>query len=183
MCWRKIRTQREWNVQIVGRGSSRLRSASPRQGDEGRGSLLSTLDFRLSTGFGRSLRTRSCISRAALLVKVTARIFPGATPLAMRCAMRNVMTRVLPVPAPARISSGPLRVSTAWRCWGLSEFRFNTRAEFNFRSAQCNVVEVFFCVLNPAKSVAEELFVISKFLQLSDKCLRAAGQIADLAAN
>jgi len=31
----------------------------------------------------------------------------------------------------------------------LSEFRFNTRAEFNFRSAQCNVVEVFFA---PVKS-------------------------------
>jgi hypothetical protein len=28
----------------------------------------------------------------------------------------------------------------------LSEFRFNTRAEFNFRSAQCNVVEEFFLV-------------------------------------
>jgi hypothetical protein len=50
----------------------------------------------------------------------------------------------LPVPAPARINTGPFNVSTAWRCWGLSEFRFNTRAEFNFRSAQCNVVEDFF---------------------------------------
>jgi hypothetical protein len=58
--------------------------------------------------------------------------------------MRNVMTRVLPVPAPARISTGPFKVSTAWRCWGFSEFKFNTRAEFNFRSAQCNVVEDFF---------------------------------------
>src|ERR1035438_5229721 len=125
MCWRKIRTQREWNVQMVGRESGAMASG--------------VLDL------GRSLRTRSCISRAALLVKVTARIFPGATPLAMRWAMRNVMTRVLPVPAPARIRTGPFNVSTAWRCWGLSEFRFNTRAEFNFRSAQCNVGdEVFY---------------------------------------
>src|ERR1017187_9081281 len=124
MCWRKIRTQSEWNVQIVGRESGAMASG-----------IL---------GLGRSLRTRSCISRAALLVKVTARMLLGAMPLAMRWAMRNVMTRVLPVPAPARISSGPLRVSTAWRCWGLSEFRFNTRADFNFRSAQCNVVDDFY---------------------------------------
>src|SRR5664280_1277157 len=126
MCWRKIRTQSEWKVQMVGRGSEALASGV--------------------LGLGMSLRTRSCISRAALLVKVTARMFPGATPLAIRCAMRNVMTRVLPVPAPARINTGPFNVSTAWRCWGLSEFRFNTRAEFNFRSAQCNVDEGFFLV-------------------------------------
>ena len=70
----------------------------------------------------------------------------GRTPLAMRWAMRYVMTRVLPVPAPARISTGPFNVSTAWRCWRLSEFRFNTRAECNFRSAQCNVVKGFLCL-------------------------------------
>jgi len=38
----------------------------------------------------------------------------------MRWAMRYVMTRVLPLPAPARISTGPSVVSTASRCWGLS---------------------------------------------------------------
>jgi hypothetical protein len=32
---------------------------------------------------------------------------------------RVVSTRVLPVPAPASTSSGPSRVSTAWRCSGL----------------------------------------------------------------
>src|ERR1035437_1752447 len=162
MCWRKIRTQREWNVQIVGRGSR----------DECRGSLLSTLDFRLSTGFGRSRVTRSCISRAALLVKVTARILAGGTPLAMRWAMRNVMTRVLPVPAPARISSGPLRVSTAWRCWGLSEFRFNTRAEFNFRSAQCNVVDDF---LSPEFGQKRDRGVIYCFRNFSNSAINACG--------
>src|ERR1035438_3270830 len=124
MCWRKIRTQREWKVQMVGRESEALASGV--------------------WDLGMSLWMRSCISRAALLVKVTARMLAGGTPLAMRWAMRNVMTRVLPVPAPARISSGPLRVSTAWRCWGLSEFRFNTRAEFNFHPAQCNVVDDFY---------------------------------------
>src|SRR5579864_4784789 len=30
------------------------------------------------------------------------------------------MTRVFPLPAPARISTGPSVVSTASRCWGLS---------------------------------------------------------------
>ena len=38
----------------------------------------------------------------------------------MRYAMRNVMTRVLPEPAPARISTGPSRWSTASRCSGFS---------------------------------------------------------------
>src|SRR3569623_555163 len=34
--------------------------------------------------------------------------------------MRAVMVRVLPVPAPARMSTGPLMCMTASRCWGLS---------------------------------------------------------------
>src|SRR5215467_7990444 len=38
----------------------------------------------------------------------------------MRYAIRYVMTRVLPDPAPARISSGPTVWSTASRCSGLS---------------------------------------------------------------
>ena len=46
---------------------------------------------------------RSFISRAALLVKVTARIWPGqALPVARIWASRVVSTRVLPVPAPAK---------------------------------------------------------------------------------
>ncbi len=35
--------------------------------------------------------------------------------------MRTVMTRVLPEPAPARISSGPSVASTASRCRSLSD--------------------------------------------------------------
>ena len=51
---------------------------------------------------------RSRISPAALLVKVMARISSGrAWPAAMRWATRWVSTRVLPEPAPARMSSGP----------------------------------------------------------------------------
>ena len=50
---------------------------------------------------------RSFISRAALLVKVTARICePRARPVHRMWAMRVVSTRVLPVPAPASTSTG-----------------------------------------------------------------------------
>ena len=52
--------------------------------------------------------TRSRISEAALFVKVTARIADGGTCFAVTiCAIRCVMTRVLPLPAPARINNGP----------------------------------------------------------------------------
>ena len=64
------------------------------------------------------------ISRAALFVKVTARMRQGAT----RCsctshAIRWVITRVLPLPGPARISAAPAGCSTAARCSGLSPSR------------------------------------------------------------
>src|ERR1700684_2953358 len=45
----------------------------------------------------------------------------------MRYAMRWVITRVLPEPAPARISKGPSTASTAARCCG-----------FNLSSRCCN---------------------------------------------
>jgi hypothetical protein len=60
--------------------------------------------------------TRSSISAAALSVNVKARISDGrARRLAIRWAMRRVMTVVLPVPAPAMISSGPASWVTATR--------------------------------------------------------------------
>ena len=67
-----------------------------------------------------SVSTRPRISSAALLVKVTARIssccaYPSDSRYAIRCAM----TRVLPDPAPARMSSGPSIWRTASRCSGL----------------------------------------------------------------
>src|SRR3954464_82625 len=97
---------------------------------------------------GSSLLTRSCISRAALLVKVTPRMFPGAMPRSTMCAMRKVITRVLPVPAPARIKTGPFNVSAARRCCGLSELRFNIGkvygAEKNSEQEQTRVVKNFF---------------------------------------
>src|SRR6266852_825115 len=79
----------------------------------------------LSFSFSMSCRcTRKRISSAALLVKVTARIFHGATPFsAIRYAIRCAMTRVLPEPAPARISSGPSVCWTAICCSGFKEER------------------------------------------------------------
>src|SRR5438876_3167403 len=63
---------------------------------------------------------RSRISSAALLVNVTARIFSGRdAPLRIRYAMRWTITRVLPLPAPARTRAGPSPCSTASRCSGL----------------------------------------------------------------
>ena len=54
-----------------------------------------------------SVSTRVRISSAALLVKVTARTRSGRRSRSLtRWAMRCAMTRVLPEPAPARISSG-----------------------------------------------------------------------------
>ena len=60
---------------------------------------------------------RSRISRAALLVKVTASDLRGRPGRSSRMwARRVVSTRVLPVPAPASTSTGPSTASTAWRC-------------------------------------------------------------------
>ena len=71
------------------------------------------------------LATRSSISRAALLVKVTARICDGrARPVIKRLAIRVVSTRVLPVPAPASTSNGPPWWITASRCSSFSPSRW-----------------------------------------------------------
>ena len=65
------------------------------------------------------IRSRS--SPAARLVNVTARICHGRTPVTpMRYAIRWARTRVLPLPAPARMSNGPSVVVTARACSGLS---------------------------------------------------------------
>src|SRR4051794_7369140 len=71
-----------------------------------------------------SIPTRSRISAAALLVNVIARISPTrARCVWTRYAIRCVSTRVLPEPAPARISSGPSPCSTASRWGGLRPSR------------------------------------------------------------
>src|SRR5712692_5303014 len=94
---RRMRTQVEWNVAMSG--------------------------GRIPAGRTRS-STRRRISPAALLVKVTASTWRGWTPSTPRShAIRWAMTRVLPLPAPASTSTGPLVAWTAC-CWaGLSEAR------------------------------------------------------------
>ena len=56
-----------------------------------------------------SVAARCRISSAALLVNVMAQMLYGLTPDSIRQAMRYVMTRVLPLPGPARTRSGPSR--------------------------------------------------------------------------
>src|SRR5690606_20649227 len=93
---RRIRAQIEWKVPIHGplrRSSSRSIPSRP--------------------------AIRSRISPAALLVKVTARIRQAGTPSSISAATRWVITRVLPVPAPASSNSGPPRCSTPARWAGL----------------------------------------------------------------
>src|SRR5262250_97226 len=94
---RRMRTQVEWKVAMRG--------------------------GRMPAGRTRS-STRRRISSAALFVKVTASTWRGCTPSTPKSqAMRCAMTRVLPLPAPARTRTGPVVACTAC-CWtGLSEAR------------------------------------------------------------
>ncbi|MCY1375584.1 hypothetical protein D9M69_630100 [compost metagenome] len=66
------------------------------------------------------LESRVIISLAALLVKVTASTPPGVTcPVCKSQAMRVVSTRVLPEPAPARMSECSAGSMTAAACSAL----------------------------------------------------------------
>ena len=77
-------------------------------------------NVRAGTPCAPSRASRSRISVAALSVKVTARISPGANvPVATWLAIRRVIVVVLPEPAPARMHTGPRTASTARRCSGL----------------------------------------------------------------
>src|SRR5258708_325455 len=77
--------------------------------------------IHMPRGFTGSIAvTRVSISRAALLVNVTASTPPGVTlSLFTSQAMRVVRTRVLPLPAPARISACSSGSVTAASCSGL----------------------------------------------------------------
>ena len=71
------------------------------------------------TGSGSIADSRVSISLAALFVNVTAITPPGETmPLPISQAMRVVSTRVLPEPAPARMSAGRAGSVTAASCSG-----------------------------------------------------------------
>lgn len=60
-----------------------------------------------------SLLRRSCITFAALLVKVRANILAGSTPLETKCLIRSIITLVLPDPGPALTKSNVDLVWTA----------------------------------------------------------------------
>ena len=67
---------------------------------------------------------RPRISAAALLVNVTAMRPCGETPCSrISQAARCVSTRVLPLPAPASTSTGPIGAVTAARCSSFSASR------------------------------------------------------------
>src|SRR4051812_38411776 len=83
--------------------------------------------IHMPRGFAGSMAVmRVSISRAALLVKVTASTWAGVTrpPLTSQ-AMRVVSTRVLPLPAPARMSACSSGRVTAASCSGLRCSRCN----------------------------------------------------------
>ena len=93
--WRRICTPSEWNVQTVSWLTGTLRPSLP--------GVVSVLP-------SSSFDTRSRISAAALFVNVTAAMWRGSKPFAsIRCAIFCVITRVLPLPAPASTRQGPSR--------------------------------------------------------------------------
>ena len=99
----------EFGVAAQDLDADRMEGAEPRHG--------------LDRAADEALPMRSFISRAALFVKVTARIWwPMARFVAMMWAMRVVSTRVLPVPAPARTRTGPSRASTGFALLGIEAF-------------------------------------------------------------
>ena len=78
------------------------------------------------TAIGSIADSRVSISFAALFVNVTASTPPGDTwPVCSSQAMRVVSTRVLPEPAPARMSAGTAGSVTAASCSG---FRLRSSA-------------------------------------------------------
>ena len=90
-----ICTPSEWKVQIVNWLTGTLRPSLP-----GVVSVLPSSSFAV----------RSRISSAALFVKVSAAMCFGSKPLpSIRCAIFCVITRVLPLPAPASTRQGPSR--------------------------------------------------------------------------
>ncbi len=69
-----------------------------------------------SYGLSSSSSARERISSAAFVENVSASTFSGGMPCSASQAMRRVITRVLPLPAPASTSSGPPGCVTASRC-------------------------------------------------------------------
>ena len=77
---------------------------------------------------GRAGGGRWRSSRAAVAVKVSARMLAGATArAATRKAIRAARTAVLPEPGPAITTRGPSPASTTRRCWALRRDRSSVR--------------------------------------------------------
>src|SRR5688572_22141094 len=91
--------------------------------------------------FPSSCEARVFISRAALLVKVTARMRVGDLPCAISSRIRCVTTRVFPEPAPASTNMGPASVWTALSCSGFSDTRDEVLVDRGWTS-QCAGDEV-----------------------------------------
>ena len=136
MCCRRMRTHSEWKVQMVGGAVCSGGDASPRRPLRplGRFASVPTSARRF---LGSSLDTRSCISRAALLVKVTPRMWPGAIP---RCD--HVRDAEGNDPRLARAGAGKDQHRAANRLHGLSLLRVErTQIQHRARSlgtAECN---------------------------------------------
>src|SRR5438105_12252041 len=96
-------------------------------------SCLSAAEWKVDarTPAAPSAASRSFSSPAALSLNVTAMICAGANAApATCCAIRRVIVVVFPVPAPARMHTGPRTASAARRCSGFSPSRGSTRAPY-----------------------------------------------------
>ncbi len=101
-CWRMILCAMAWNV------PPQIRSCAPSRPDL------------------EAASARASMSPAARRVKVSSRIRLAGTPWQERSqAARATSVRVLPVPAPARTSSGPPWCVTARRCCSFSPPRMS----------------------------------------------------------
>src|SRR5919204_2513817 len=90
-----------------------------------------------------SAASRSRISPAALFVNVTQRTCHGMTPSSFtRCATRCTMTRVLPLPAPARTRSGPSPCSTASRWASLRPSRMGVSTVARYHNGMAPPVRI-----------------------------------------
>ena len=97
----------------------RIRPGSPAKRRSSASAAEWNVDARTPSTPSAASRARS--SPAALSVNVTATTSAGANaPLATCQAIRRVIVVVLPVPAPARMQTGPCVASTAARCSSFS---------------------------------------------------------------
>ena len=126
-----MRTQAEWNVEANTSSPSSPPSIRRRRSFSSPAALLvkvMAITFQLRTASfrsipsshdGASVPVMMAVRRAFTSSSVTSRgvhLEPWAEPKRMRLAMRLTSTVVFPLPAPARMSRGPLVVNTASRC-------------------------------------------------------------------